>query len=304
MLRFAKKLMILLALCALPITANPKAVAPQQIIAADYLAAPVHRDLIDYALKVTEQKYGPASLQFAGPMVQGRAEQALQSGITLQLVAFSATQQRETDLLAVYFPLTLGLQGYRVCLIASDKQPLFNAINTLEDWRQANLVIGQGAHWPDVDILRANNLLVTTNPITPLLFEMLVEARFECYLRSLNEVQRELTEYSSKGISLEQRLLFYYPQPAMLFVPRNYPLLAQRLEQGLTQAFQDGFMQKHFMQHYGALLKKIGCDKRQLFLLENPLLSAKSQATLNTFGLSYADIMQLSANGCAEVIPN
>ena len=65
---------------------HPAVGAATPIIAADYLETSPHRELIEYALKVTEAEYGPATLTFSGEMVQGRAEQLLKDGKLLHLV--------------------------------------------------------------------------------------------------------------------------------------------------------------------------------------------------------------------------
>lgn len=259
--------------------------ATMHIKAVDYLKEPVYFELLDHALQITEAEYGPATLEFTAGMVQGRAELALKEGETLHLSAFAPTPEREQTLLPVYFPITQGLLGYRVCLVTEAQLPRFNAISSVQDWRNAELVVGQGAHWPDVDVLRANNMLVVTNPRHDLLLKMLQQQRFDCFARSINELEKEQAAYAMTDVVIEPELLLYYPQPDFFFVSPKYPQLAERLTKGLQKAWESGFAQKHFERHYGAIVQKTRCQQRRLLILENPLLSEKTRQALATYAL-------------------
>lgn len=274
------------------------AAATMHIKAVDYLQEPVNLELLEYVLQVTEAEYGPATLEFTEGMVQGRAEQALKEGDTLHLSAFAPTPEREKTLLAVYFPITQGLLGYRVCLAIESQLPRFKAISSVQDWRKAELVVGQGAHWPDVDVLRANNVLVVTNPRHDLLLKMLQQQRFDCFSRSINELEKEQAAYSMADVVVEPELLLYYPQPDFFFVSPKYPQLAERLTKGLKLAWESGFAQQHFERYYGKIVKKIRCQKRRLLILENPLLSAQTKKSLATYALSPAEFSAIPAKYC------
>lgn len=257
-----------------------------------------HLELVEYALKVTADDYGPTTLHFAEPMSQGRVEQALRSGDLLQLAVLAPSPERENTLRAVYIPLSFGLLGYRVCLIHPANQSHFAKIFSRDDWIQAGLLIGQGAEWPDVEVLRANNLPVVTNPLPYLLFEMLRQNRFECYARGLNEIAQELTSPQAKGLVLEANLLLFYPQPALLFVAPNQPVLQARLQRGLELAWQDGFMQQHFSRHYSAIVQQLHCYPRRVITLDNPLLSEASLLAMKKFAYTPAQILLQATNRC------
>lgn len=274
------------------------AATTMHIKAVDYLQEPVNLELLEYVLQITEAEYGPATLEFTAGMVQGRAEQALKEGNTLHLSAFAPTIEREKMLLPVYFPITQGLLGYRICLVVESQLPRFEKIASVQDWRQAELVIGQGAHWPDVDVLRANNLLVVTNPRHDLLLKMLQQQRFDCFSRSINELEKEQVAYTMANVVVEPELLLYYPQPDFFFVSPKYPQLAERLSKGLKQAWESGFTQKHFERYYGKILRQVRCQQRRLLILENPLLSAETRQSLATYALSPADFTAMPTQLC------
>ncbi|EJI87104.1 hypothetical protein AEST_01450 [Alishewanella aestuarii B11] len=276
----------------------PAVGAATPIIAADYLETSPHRELIEYALKVTEADYGPATLTFSGEMVQGRAEQLLKDGKLLHLVVFAPSPERERDLLPVYFPLSQGLLGYRICIINNGQQYKFDPVKTLQDWQKADLTIGQGTHWPDVAVLRHNNLTVVTNPLYSLLFEMVRQQRFDCFARSADELARDLQSEHATGLVAERRLLLHYPQLSMIFVSQSFPQLAERLQKGLEQAHADGVVQRHFRRHYGAIIDQLRCEQRQLLKLENPQLSEASRQALLRFASTPEQLLAAPAAAC------
>lgn len=260
-----------------------------------------HRELVEYALKITEPEYGPATLVFAEQMTQARVQQVLVHKNGLDMAVFAPDPEREETLLPVYFPLSSGLLGYRVCLIREGQQEKFNHITRLADWLAAELLIGQGAKWPDVEVLRANGITVTTNPIPPLLYDMLRQDRFDCFARGVNEVGYELQQPFTNGLELEKRLLLYYPQPAMLFVSPRQPTLATRLTLGLTRAWYDGFMQQHISQQYGALLNQLRCEQRHILMLHNPLLSEQTRQAMEKYAITPADMFAIPGQNCPKV---
>lgn len=274
--------------------------AATEIIAADYLETSPHRELIELALRLTEAEYGSAVLTFSSEMVQGRAEQELKEGKRLHLVVFAPSPERERDLLPVYFPLSQGLLGYRACIIADGQQAKFDHIVTLQDWQKAELSVGQAAHWPDVTILRHNNITVVTNPIYQLLFDMVRQHRFDCFARSFDELNRDLQRPPARGLVAEQQLLLYYPQLSMIFISRSYPQLAERLEKGLTLAWQQGLVQQHFQRHYGEMIDEARCMQRRIIKLENPLLSEESRVALQKYALSPEQLLVKPIGTCSQ----
>ncbi|GHG59268.1 hypothetical protein GCM10010919_01650 [Alishewanella longhuensis] len=272
--------------------------AATEVIAADYLETSPHRELIELALNLTAAEYGPVVLTFSGVMVQGRAEQELKEGKRLHLAVFAPSPERERDLLPVYFPLSQGLLGYRVCIIAYGQQSRFDLINSLQGWRNADLSIGQATHWPDVTILRHNNITVVTNPIYTLLFEMVRQQRFDCFARSLDELNRDLQSAHATDLVAEQQLLLHYPQLSMIFVSRSFPQLAERLDKGLALAWQRGLVQQHFQRHYGDFIEKTRCQQRRIIKLENPSLSEQSRQALQKYALPPEQLLAKPTQAC------
>src|SRR5690606_2065196 len=72
----------------------------------------------------------------------------------------SATIEREALLQPIRIPLLKGLMGYKIFLIHPDDQPVFSQVKNLEDLQ--TLRAGQGADWPDVEILLRNDIPVVS----------------------------------------------------------------------------------------------------------------------------------------------
>jgi len=290
---------ILSSLLSFSMAVMPTEAAESSIISVpDYLEYSPHRQLLEYALAVTAAEYGNVELSYNPEMVQGRSEQLLIEGKALHLAVFAPSPERERELIPIYFPLSQGLLGFRVCLIAKGQQHRFDDIHTLDDWRRAELILGQGTHWPDVVILRSNNLQVVTNPLYHLLFNMTLQQRFNCFARSLDEVQRDLANQHAVGLEMEQKLLLYYPQPSLFFVSRSYPQLAERLQKGLELGWQSGFVQQHFQQHYGDIVQQIRCQQRRLIKLENPFLSKAAAAAIQRFAYTPEQLLMAPVQSC------
>lgn len=212
-------------------------------------------------------------------MEQGRVMTELQKNNYVDVAAFAPTSNRETQAIAIRIPVSKGLLGFRVCLIRKGDEEKFSNINTLEDWINSGLKIGQGTHWPDTPILESNGFEVVKSVRYKPLFHMLEKKRFDCFPRSINEVFSELGLAENSNLALEKHLLFRYRQPTFFFVNIHKPQLAERIERGMNIAIKDGSFDKLFYQHNSAALERINISQRQIIDLDNPYLSEKTQGT-------------------------
>lgn len=241
---------------------------------------PAAFNILKLALDKTTKDFGGYSLLPSAFMEQERAELELQNG-RLDLANFAPDRTRETLLQPVRIPVTQGLLGYRVCLIKKGTQPLFDSVKSVEDWRQKHLSIGQEAGWPDVEILEANKLNVVKAPKYGLLFAMLNQGRFDCFSRSISEVAEELKTHPE--IELEKNLILIYRLPTFFFVKKTDKSLADRLQQGLQSAYQDGSIDALVENYYRSMFKTMGIAKRTVLYLENPLLTGPTREALEHF---------------------
>lgn len=164
------------------------------------------------------------------------------------LVIWTMTNQaREAELLPIRIPLFKGLFGKRVFIIRKEDQPLFDKVKTREDL--AELIAGQGMHWPDVNILMANELPVTTAATMPSLFKMLKAKRFDYFPRGVSEAWFELANQQDDSLVVEKNLMLEYPADIYYFVNKNNTELARRIETGLERMITNGSFDAFFHSH-------------------------------------------------------
>ncbi|SIR20374.1 transporter substrate-binding domain-containing protein [Aeromonas hydrophila] len=227
---------------------------------------PMVMKLLIRALDLTASEYGDYHFVRSSEMEQGRAIRALQSG-GMDIAVFAPDLERERTLLPVPIPVDKGLLGWRVCMIMPDRQQNFLKIFSLNDWRESGLIIGQLNTWPDTEILRSNKLLVEETAIYENLFKMLSKGRFDCFLRSVIEVEDEFKKHPD--FIIESHLLFYYPLPLLYFVTPSNPQLAQRIQIGLTRLIVLGEYDRIIEQEVTGVVKRLGLEQRRVIELKN-----------------------------------
>ncbi|MGE6162110.1 substrate-binding periplasmic protein [Aeromonas salmonicida] len=249
---------------------------------------PAVAGLLRLSLDLTVPEYGPYQLIASPPMEQGRAVKALQEGALVQIGVFAPDEERERSLLAVHIPLAKGLLGWRVCLIRQGDEGRFSGIGSLADWHSAGLTIGQHRSWPDTRLLKANGLKITVGNLYEALFNMLRKRRFDCFLRSVIEIEDELKQHPE--LAIEPHLVFRYPLALLFFVSPQYPELAQRIELGLQRARQSGAFDQIFEKEFGSTIRRLKLDERVMLELHNPDLPARSRIMMTDPSLIYAPV--------------
>jgi len=116
-------------------------------------------------------------------MQQGRAIHQLAQDKNVDIIWTVTSKTRERQLLPIRIPLLKGLLGHRVLIIRKKEKRIFSAVLNLEDLQQ--FTAGQGHDWPDVKILQANGINVSTASTYDGLFSMLQAARFDFFPRGI-----------------------------------------------------------------------------------------------------------------------
>jgi hypothetical protein len=187
------------------------------------------------------------------------------------LVIWTMTnKQREEQLLPIRIPIFKGLFGKRVFIIRKEDQVLFDQIKTRADL--VKFTAGQGIHWPDVDILQANGLPVTTAATVDSLFKMLKAKRFDYFPRGVSEAWFELAQLDEKDLVVEKNLMLVYPAAIYYFVNKDNVDLARRIETGLEMMITKGSFDEFFYSHRRtrAGLEEVTRNPRRVIYLENP----------------------------------
>jgi hypothetical protein len=243
-------------------------------------------ELLRQALEATVASHGPYTLRPSdAPMNQARAADEIAAGSGLvNVFARSTTSDWEQRLLPVRIPIDKGLISYRVFLIRAEMQPKFAAVRTHDELRAFS--VGSFVTWADTRILREGGFTVVTGDNYEGLFRMLLAERFDLFSRSADEAYREFDERRAllPGMQVEDNLLLHFPTTRLFFVRRSAEgqRLAERIETGLNRMISDGSFDAHFLRHKGALIERAHLKSRRVFHIDNPFMSAETQATRRT----------------------
>ncbi|WP_235937509.1 hypothetical protein [Marinobacter caseinilyticus] len=240
--------------------------------------SPAVKALVELALDKTPE-YGAYRLIRSSEMGQGRALRELAKGDTkvVDIINVATSPQREQSLLSVPIPIDGGLLGFRVCVVNKENRKRFSRVHSLIDFQQQRFRIGQGLHWPDTDILRANGVSVVTSARFEILFRMLDNDRFDCFARGVNEVLFDLERLKDAGMVVEPYLLFGYPMPSYLFAGPNNIVVAHRLQLGLERAIQDDSFAGYLATYYLEAIERLRLNERTVLMLKNPYLTEDSE---------------------------
>jgi ABC-type amino acid transport substrate-binding protein len=232
-----------------------------------------HWEILRTALEKTTPNWGPYRMTPSAFMTEQRQAFELKNATgKLTVMYLSTTPDFEKTLVPVRIPVDRNLGGYSVFLIRREDQPRFAAIRTLDDLRRFSYGVGLG--WVDVDILRANRFNVVTGSSYDGLFEMLINRRFDIFLRAAVEV---LDEYDRRKASLpdlhiEDGIIFYYTLPMYFWFPRTRDgrRLAARAEEGMRMMIADGTYDAIFDKHQRQKIMRLRLKERRIFRIDNP----------------------------------
>ncbi|MBY0573878.1 MAG: hypothetical protein K2P84_09375 [Undibacterium sp.] len=193
---------------------------------------------------------------------------------TVNLTWTMTTDERERMLIPIRIPIDKGLLGWRVPLITAKNRLAFAGINSIEQLQKFSA--GQGHDWPDVQIMKANQLPVYTSNAYDSLFAMLAVNRFDYFPRSIFEILPDLEAHSEYGLEVDQHIVLHYITACYFFVSPHQPQMAEDLRIGLEKIIANGQFEKLFQKHHRAFIEKLKIKQRHIIHLQNPLLNEKS----------------------------
>ena len=244
-----------------------------------------HLEAITNILDLSKDRYGDYTLLRAEPTEQGRAFSDLVGNKSIDLMSAGISKEREQIAAHIYIPLERGLLGFRVCIVGRQQKNLSH-IRTLKDLQQQQFSVGVGAHWPDRLVLESNGLNTVTSAKYKNLFPMLKKNRFDCFSRSLIELDVELATYAKQGLQIDKELLLVYPLPDFLVVSKDNQRLKARLEYGTQKAVDNDSFFKIFNRHHDDILRRYDVYNRRIIYLQNNNLSTESLQAINKYGLA------------------
>jgi hypothetical protein len=229
-------------------------------------------DILQAALKITVPQFGPYALEPSSlGMNEARYMIELGKGESINIAWSSTSVTKETDFLPIRIPLRKGLLGYRVALIAKEKQAQIDAARTAEDLKK--LMIGQGIGWGDVTLYRSNGFTVTESSYNDL-FPQTTNGRVDLFPRGIGEVFDEFATHKERNpnLAIEKNLLIYYPWPYYFFFNKKDVALKNRIETGLRMMQKDGSFDALFRKHNDFAIKQANLKGRRIIRIQNDLL--------------------------------
>ncbi len=250
--------------------------APESPLDVRYL---YHWEILRTALERTTPKWGAYRMVPSKRMTERRQAFELKKATgKLTVMYLSTTPDFEKNLIPIRIPVDKNLSGYCVFLIRGDDQPRFGSVQSLDDLRRFSYGLGLG--WIDVDILRSDGFRVVTGSSYEGLFEMLVNKRFDIFLRAATEV---LDEYGRRKDSLpvlhiEDGIILYYPLPMYFWFSKTTEgrRLAARAEEGMRMMIADGTYDRIFDKYQRHKIEQLRLKDRRIFRIDNPFLGPET----------------------------
>lgn len=217
------------------------------------------------------------------PLSQARWVAAVVQDKSNNVLWTMTNREREQSMRAIRVPLLKGLIGYRLLVIRKSDAAKFAKINTKEELLA--LSAGQGMHWPDTEVLRANQIKVTEAMVKENLYKMLVAKRFDFFPRGATEVKLEADLISSQNLMVEPHLILHYPAALYFFVNKENTELAQRLEKGWAIILKNGEFDKLFLstERVQSALDFLKDPNRKIIEFENPFLPSDTPLKISKY---------------------
>ncbi|GGY62354.1 hypothetical protein GCM10011613_02290 [Cellvibrio zantedeschiae] len=263
---------IILLCCSLKVVAAPRPYivdVQTSAVEGEYFA-----DLLALILNASKAPDEVIQIRFAPEQIsQARWVAGVAQGKGNNIIWTMTSKAREQTLRTIRFPLMKGLMGYRVLVIRKEDEEKFAKVKTQQDL--VKLSAGQGLHWPDTNILRANQFYVLETMAKENLYKMLTAKRFDFFPRGIIEIPVEQDLIRSQNLMVEPHILLHYPTDLYFFVNKNNDELAARLEKGCAIIFKNGEFEKFFSgyERMTAAIDFLSKHKYLIIELENPLIS-------------------------------
>ncbi len=181
--------------------------------------SPFVKASIDNLTNLSNKSRTQISIVASDDMEQKAAFGTLVKG-EIDIFVGSPTVERENRAPMIYVPLDRGLLGFRLCLVHKSAAK-FKSIGNPAQFIQKKLTVGLGTYWPDKHIFEENGFEIVDSPVHQSLFTMLQNKRFDCFSRSIIEIDQELIDHKNKQVELDTELVFVYPNADFIFINPN-----------------------------------------------------------------------------------
>lgn len=242
------------------------------------------KDFLLLAIEKSSPQYGAAELTPVEIDGYQNAFASLELGQRINIMVSAVNADYESRALPVYVPLDRGLLGFRVCVINNQHYKQFELLANKQGFIEKKMRVGLGLGWPDADIMRANQVNVSTFNSSNSVLQALKNNTIDCYSRSVGEVMRE--PLLSEQIVIEENMGLIYPLTDIIYVSKKHPKLHARLLAGLNSALEDGSFNTLMKKHYAMALSATDFYFRNLIIIDNPNITPEALQAINHFGIA------------------
>lgn len=224
--------------------------------------------LLDRAAEVSGKGYQFKALNDRR-MTQRRIELEVGSAAgSVDLMWGMSSEARRRELRRIDVKLDEGFIGWRVLVVRSDDLARWR--RNLDPAELRRRSAGQGLHWPDVEILRANGFRVDTAADTATLYEMLQRGRIDCFPRSVMEVVDELAGLRPEGVAIAPELALRYDTGNYIFTGLHQARVADDLQAALGRLQASGELHRRFAAAFDAQIRPLRLGTRHVIDLHAP----------------------------------
>lgn len=287
MIKKGANLFSLIALFVLGPVTNVWPQSHTEVLEVRYAQRTIGADLSDYekhwqsVLELALQKSGtPYRLTpVSGKgLTHARIMRSVNQDGLVNVAYMGTSKEFEKRLRPIRIPVFRGLIGYRILMIRKADQTAFSAVTRFED--VTNFSIGLGIKWSDVEIMEKAGLKIVQVPYGSL-FKALQAGRFDAISRAAYEIEPELriVRKNYPDLAAEQSLILAFRQASFFFVAKKNKRLAEAIETGLLNAYEDGsFMALFNSSPVVKRAREILHEKeRRLFWFKNISLSEETR---------------------------
>ncbi|MDC8829182.1 transporter substrate-binding domain-containing protein [Alteromonas gilva] len=238
--------------------------------------------LLRMALEASSSAFGPYQLQRVQlELSTNRVRREINAGEVINVR--SGPYLGSTDInnpaevnLVVPVPIMQNLLGYRRLVVHKDNLQSFTGVNTLSDLKKFS--VGLARDWLDVDVFRANNMLVDDTANVTTLFSMLELKRFDFFPSSILALEDDLNQASEPDLLFAvPELVIVYPFAVVFYVPAGRQNMADRLQFGLKRLQENGDIARLLQEYFATELNYLEGQHIRFITLENPMLPADLQ---------------------------
>lgn len=230
-------------------------------------------EMIRQAMVITSDDFGSFQILTKAPVMNAlKARSMMKTGEKLNVYIALTNPDWESDTIPIRIPIRKGLLSYRLLLIHKDDRDLYRGIKTVDDLKQ--LTVGLQHGWTTRLIMEDAGFNIITGSSYDGLFLMLNNKRFHYIPRGVNEIYGEVEVRKDRlsNVMVEPDLALYIISPTYIFVSKEFPVLAKRLEIGLERMLKDGSFDKLFHEYYDRSIDEAKLQDRHIIEIPNSLL--------------------------------